>query len=108
MSEIKVTQVDRDAVDRWLNGPDLIDRAFARHRIEACASVQEERDALREMLDSVVIDIRELVSTRSDHFTMRNGERRSIEGDDGEKCWLVHSDPMFALESFLARYEASK
>lgn len=72
---------------------------------DACASVQRERDALREMLDGVVADIRELISTRSDHFTMRNGERRSIEGDDGEKCWIVTFDPMFALETFLSRYE---
>lgn len=75
---------------------------------DACATVQRERDEAREMLASVATDIRELVSTRLDYIRMSNGERRSIEGDDGEKCWLVHSDPMFALEAFLARYEAGE
>jgi hypothetical protein len=39
----------------------------------------------------------------SDTFTARNGRKVSIEGDDGEKCWIVHSDDIEDLRRALSR-----
>jgi hypothetical protein len=34
-------------------------------------------------------------------FTARNGRQVGVQGDDGEKCWIVHSDDITALEDAL-------
>lgn len=41
--------------------------------------------------------IRVMTST----FRARNGRDVGIEAEDGEKCFIVHSDQMFALEAAL-------
>jgi hypothetical protein len=33
-----------------------------------------------------------------DRYKKRNGHETGIEADDGEKCWIVHSDQISALE----------
>jgi hypothetical protein len=33
-----------------------------------------------------------------DRYKKRNGHKAGIEADDGEKCWIVHSDLISALE----------
>lgn len=40
-----------------------------------------------------------VVAMKFDHYRSGNGRMRSIEGDDGEKCWIVPFDPMTLLES---------
>jgi hypothetical protein len=42
---------------------------------------------------------KELIALRRSTFRARNGREVGIEGDDGEKCWIVHSDQMTALEA---------
>lgn len=37
-----------------------------------------------------------------DYYTARNGRRMSIEGDDGEKCWIVPFDAMEELRAALS------
>lgn len=46
----------------------------------------ELRDAARAVID-----------TADDYYTTRNGRRMSIEGSDGEKCWIVPFDQFEAL-----------
>ena len=45
----------------------------------------------------------EVVDTAFDHYTARNGKRMSIEGDDGEKCWIVPFDQFEHLRATLER-----
>lgn len=40
-----------------------------------------------------------VIAQAFDHYTARNGRRIGIEGDDGEKCWIV---PFDAFESLRA------
>ena len=44
---------------------------------------------------------RNLIANRFDSYKARNGKLCSIEGDDGEKCWIVSFDHMAELESSL-------
>ncbi len=43
----------------------------------------------------------EVISAGFDHYTARNGRRCSIEGGDGEKCWIVPFDQFEALRAAL-------
>jgi hypothetical protein len=45
---------------------------------------------------------RDLLAGMSSTFKARNGREVGIEADDGEKCWIVHSDLITALEATLA------
>jgi len=45
---------------------------------------------------------RNLVAVRYDTYKARNGKLCSIEGDDGEKAWIVPFDAMAELESALS------
>ena len=44
---------------------------------------------------------RNLIANRFDTYKARNGKLCSIEGDDGEKCWIVSFDDMAELEAAL-------
>lgn len=44
---------------------------------------------------------RNLIANRFDTYKARNGRKCSIEGDDGEKCWIVSFDDMAELEAAL-------
>ena len=44
---------------------------------------------------------RELIDGASTTYRARNGRQVGIEADDGEKCYIVHSDLMHALEAAL-------
>lgn len=50
------------------------------------ASNAEMREAIDDVLGSM-----------SSTYKARNGRTMSIEADDGEKCWIVHSDQIEAL-----------
>ncbi|WP_432475317.1 hypothetical protein ACRRRS_22010 (plasmid) [Brucella anthropi] len=45
--------------------------------------------------------VRNLIENRFDTYKARNGRQCSIEGDDGEKCWIVSFDDMAELETAL-------
>jgi hypothetical protein len=49
---------------------------------------------------------REIIQMRFDTYRAGNNRQVGIQGDDGEKCWIVHSDQMTALEAALAEAEA--
>ena len=38
-----------------------------------------------------------IAANAADTYRARNGRRMGIEADDGEKCWIVHSDDFDAL-----------
>ncbi|MEG8224055.1 hypothetical protein OSJ57_26225, partial [Sphingomonas sp. HH69] len=44
----------------------------------------------------------ELSARAFDHYRARNGRMCSIEGDDGEKCWIIPYDAMEDLRAALA------
>jgi hypothetical protein len=37
-------------------------------------------------------------------YKARNGREVGIQGDDGEKCWIVHDDDILALRTALAQH----
>lgn len=43
----------------------------------------------------------DLIAQASDYYTARNGKLCSIEGDDGEKCWIVPFEPFEELRAAL-------
>lgn len=51
------------------------------------AEVVKLRSAAENLLDRMI-----------DTYKARNGRDVGIVGDDGEKCWIVHTDEIFALE----------
>ena len=48
------------------------------------------------------IAARDLLASMSSTYRARNGRKMGIEADDGEKCWIVHSDQITGLEAALA------
>ena len=59
--------------------------------------------------DAAVADVdrlreaaQELLGAMSSTYQARNGRHVGIQADDGEKCWIVHSDQIEALRSALA------
>ena len=46
---------------------------------------------------------RVIIAQMSDTYKARNGKQMSIEADDGEKCWIVHSDDIVTLEAAIAK-----
>lgn len=50
---------------------------------------------------------RNLIARMSSTYTARNGRKVGIQADDGEKCYIVHSDEIHALEVALARPNTS-
>lgn len=51
---------------------------------------------------AVVEAAKELIAVKTSTFKARNGREIGIEADDGEKCYIVHSDQIFTLESALS------
>lgn len=43
----------------------------------------------------------DLLAGMTDAYTARNGRQMGIEADDGEKCWIVHSDFITELKASL-------
>lgn len=69
----------------------------------------ELRDALASTPATAQGDVREAIRAAhaifeqaTDFYTARNGRRMSIEGDDGEKCWIVPFDAFEDLRHALA------
>lgn len=49
----------------------------------------------------------DLVERASDTYRKRNGHIGSVEADDGEKCWIVHSDDLEGLRAALTRLQGT-
>lgn len=73
--------------DQWIL------QAFARHRIE-----HSPTPARNEVLAEAA---RGLLDRASDTYRKRNGHISTIQADDGEKCWIVHSDDIEDLRRAL-------
>lgn len=58
------------------------------------SSLRTENDRLRSAAQ-------DLIASATDHYFKRNGHRASIEGTDGEKCWIVLFDAFEALRTAL-------
>lgn len=59
------------------------------------------RTAANADVDRLVEAAQTLIAQMSDTYKARNSKRMSIEADDGEKCYIVHSDDIFSLQSAL-------
>jgi hypothetical protein len=68
-------------------------QAFA--RFEATTRATQPEAALREAAQAVL-------DTMSGTYKAGNGREMGIQGDDGEKCWIVHSDQIEDLRAILA------
>lgn len=64
--------------------------------VNAAAAKIREIEAENERLREVGTN---LLGRMFDTYKARNGREVSIQGDDGEKCWIVHSDEIAALEA---------
>lgn len=53
----------------------------------------------------IIRTARDLVAGRAFDYKARNGRTVEIQGDDGERCFIVHSDFMFALENALTAFD---
>ena len=83
--------------------PELVARVSAAiqskhyHRDRAVAALEASRIA--EFTEAA----RAVLERMSSTYKTRNGREVGIEGADGEKCWIVHSDDIAALERALAK-----
>ncbi|MCP1200094.1 hypothetical protein [Notoacmeibacter sp. MSK16QG-6] len=69
--------------------------------------LNERNAALGDQLETMVAAVDDVIDGRSSTFRARNGRNVGIKDDNGEKCWIVPSDEMFALESALAEFKTS-
>lgn len=46
-----------------------------------------------------------LIDRKMSDFKARNGRLVGVQGDDGEKCYIVHSDQIFDLQAALTAWE---
>ena len=89
-AEARGAERERSLLTEQFNGVyqvALADQAAARREAKAL------RDAAKELLAGM-----------SSTFRARNGRDVGIEADDGEKCWIVHSDLITGLEAALSRH----
>lgn len=77
------------------------DEAAARNAWNTRAALTAQ-PATSPSIDGLVEAATGLLERMSSTFKARNGRNVGIEADDGEKCWIVHSDDITALEGALA------
>jgi hypothetical protein len=87
-------------------GPNMtpIQYESGKRATQALATLPDPSDCLsnvRELVEAA----RDLLRAKSDTFG-KGKRQRGIEADDGEKCWIVHSDNMALLEGALSEVEA--
>lgn len=58
----------------------------------------DEIGRLREAHAVLLKAAQAVINMKFDQYTKRNGHKASIEAEDGEKCWIVHSDQIAQLE----------
>ena len=84
-----------------VGAPDLCRGADTRvmgEAAEALIYLQAERDRLQAENEALWEAATSLLAQKVDYYTSRNGRRVGIEGDDGEKCWIIPSDAITELE----------
>jgi hypothetical protein len=64
-------------------------QAFALHRTRSSAPLVEAGQAILDRMSST--------------YRARNNRQVSIQGEDGEMCWIVHSDDIEGLRAALAK-----
>lgn len=55
--------------------------------------------------DKVIQAARRVFAEKFENIKSANGKEIGVQGDDGEKCFVVHSDAMFALQTALEAYD---
>lgn len=73
-------------------------RCFA----SAQAATAADNAALIAAVPGLVEAAEAVIKRMTSTFKARSGRDVGIEADDGEKCWIVHSDEITALEAALA------
>lgn len=53
----------------------------------------------------VIEAARRLLDQKFSTYKASNGREVGVEGEDGEKVWLVHSNEIFDLETALKKYD---
>lgn len=72
-----------------------------------CCGGSGHKDDAKPVDEAAVREAAEqLIRNRFDTYTAKNGKRISIEGDDGEKCWIVSFEDMNDLENALRALSA--
>jgi hypothetical protein len=79
--------------------PDIFDATY-----DPAASPAQEVDETERMRKAAQALLDGLTST----YTARNGREVGIQGDDGEKCYIVHSDLVFDLRAALSAPDEGK
>lgn len=59
-------------------------------------------------IEALVEAARRVSKRKFSTYKARNGRDVGVEGDDGEKCFIVHSDEIFALDCALKAYDLRK
>jgi hypothetical protein len=77
-----------DGLKEYEGEPDFVVKALY---LEPCAPVSGE----------IVAAAQELIARLQSDFKARNGKMMGIQADDGEKCFIIHSDYTYALECAL-------
>lgn len=57
-------------------------------------------------MEKLVTAAQDVLRVMTSTYRARNGRDMGIEADDGEKCYIVHSDSIFALERALTEIPA--
>ena len=85
----------RDEVSR-LRGARMMDAKTIR-------GLEGDIAAARDEVEALVGAGSDAISQASDHYTARNNRRMTIQGDDGEKCWIVPFDAFEQLRYAIDR-----
>jgi hypothetical protein len=104
-------EVKREDVAGMIDSLDEYGMAFVSIPRWTCASdAQRAVDAYHKGdADPRLIEAcRCVIEQRASTYRARNGREVGIQGDDGEKVWLVHSEPMFELESAYGAMEQKR
>jgi len=91
-------QAIRDWLNKWFPPPGTTPAAPERR------STPEDDGMMEEAVEA----LRGIVERASDTYTKQNGHLASIEADDGEKCWIVHSDDIEEGRRILARLDSRR
>lgn len=95
-----VRSVADEIYEQLLNGVQDYLRSNAEWNIGAeidrCRAIEADNRRLREAAKQVL-------DRMSSTYKARNGREVGVQGDDGEKCWIVHSDDIEALRAAISR-----
>lgn len=84
------------------SGTNLLDATQAEIMVRYMVEEMPEEALQRRLMETA----QELIDRMSSTYTARNGREVGIQGDDGEKCYIVHSDQIHALETALQQHAA--